>query len=182
MIKWLKFKYYTFVTTTYLIILAFIAFCGWYNHRIWETLGLFIAYLCLRYAYPKTFHCKKFLHCFLMTITVFAIVIPAVLPLSVSIFSSIFFGSLIGLGLCKLEEYQELKHIEFAKKTIFDLTTDEFYEVLNKANICDEEKRAVELRVVKHLKGKDWYNAMGYSKRNCQYLYKKGVEKLNKLL
>ena len=73
-------------------------------------------------------------------------------------------------------------HEEMRKPSIFDLDRNELAKLLNTANITEEEKKAVGLRLLEHYKGKQWYRAMGYCKRNCQYLYKSGVEKLNKQL
>lgn len=177
--KWIKIKYHLFVATIYVLIIATIFTCAWFNNKFLETIGLFSSFLVLRYAFPSTFHCKKFLNCIITTIIVFITIIPHILPLSVSIFSSIFFGGLIGLGLCKFEEMQIKKEKEFAQKTIFDLTNEELLELINITNLTEEEKMAVKLRLINHLKGQQWYNAMGYSKRNCQYLYKHAVDKLN---
>lgn len=179
--KWLKFKFYLFVYFWYSVIFANIFICAWFNHRMWETVGLLVAYFTLRYMFPRTFHCKKFFHCIFFSTATFWLVIPAVLPLSISIFSSIFFGALIGLVLCKIEEHEEKGRREL-ENTIFELPLDKQKELIANTNLSEEERKAVELRLIEHLKGTQWYDAMGYSKRNCQYLYKHGIEKLNKRL
>lgn len=182
MSKWLKFRFYCFVAFWYVVIFASIFICGWFNGKLIEATALLASYLILRYAYPKTYHCKQYWQCIFFSITTFCVVIPLTLPLSVSIFSSIFFGGLIGLGLCQLQTYEDKMHEEMRKPSIFDLDRNELARLLNTANITEEEKKSVGLRLLEHYKGQQWYRAMGYCKRNCQYLYKSGVEKLNKQL
>lgn len=182
MSKWLKFKYYLFVGFWYAVIFAGIYISAWFNGKVVEATLLLIAYFVLRYTFPKTYHCKQYWQCIFFSITAFCVVIPMVLPISVSIFSSIFMGGIIGLVLCRVQEFAELKERELNQPTIFELTKDELCQLLESTIMSDEEKRAVELRVIEHYKGNQWYTAMGYCKRQCQYLYKHGLEKLNKQL
>ena len=180
--KWLKFKYYCFVTFAYLFIFGCIGFSAWINHREIEAIFLFVAYLMLRYAFPKTFHSKSFYRCIFYTIVMFWVAIPMVLPLCVSIFSSIAVGWFIGFVLYKLQDYIDHMQAKFKRKTIYDLTKEELYALMENSTLSEEEKDAVEYRVIYHYKGKRWYQAVGYSKRQCQYLIKYAVEKLNNLI
>ncbi|MBQ7798046.1 MAG: hypothetical protein IJ371_02880 [Clostridia bacterium] len=112
----------------------------------------------------------------------FWVAIPMVLPLCVSIFSSIAVGWFIGFVLYKLQDYIDHMQAKFKRKTIYDLTKEELYALMENSTLSEEEKDAVEYRVIYHYKGKRWYQAVGYSKRQCQYLIKYAVEKLNNLI
>ena len=180
--RWIKFKFGLFVATAYTFIFGNIFVCAWLNDSIIATVILLIGFFGLRYAFPKTYHCKKFLCCVIFSTITFWVVIPINLPITISIFSGIFVGGLIGYVLYKLADYTELKLAQFKRKTIFDLTKEELYALMENSTLSDEEKDAVEYRVICHYKGKQWYQAVGYSKRNCQYLYKRAVEKLNNLI
>ena len=180
--KWIKFKFALFVGLAYLFIFGNIFVCAWLNDSMIGTIILLVGFFGLRYVFPKTYHCKKFWYCVIFSSITFWVVVPINLPISVSIFSGIFFGGLIGWVLYKLQDYTDLKLKEFKKKTIFDLTKEELYELMGNSTLTDQEKDAVEYRVIYHYKGQKWYQSVGYSKRNCQYLYKSAVTKLNNLI
>ena len=156
----------------------FIAVCKYVDKHQWLLLAVLLAnYLIVGYIY----FCAV-LNQLKLTGKQFLVLIPINLPISISIFSGIFFGGLIGWVLYKLQDYTDLKLKEFKKKTIFDLTKEELYELMGNSTLTDQEKDAVEYRVIYHYKGQKWYQSVGYSKRNCQYLYKSAVTKLNNLI
>lgn len=167
----------------YLVFIAIQIAIAYFLDRILELTIILISYTLLRWCYPKTWHHKQVLYCLLYSIAFFIILQKLSLPLSVSLFSGIVLAILFTYYLYKFQCLVDIK-IEKTKntRTVFDLTKTEFYELLNDSTISQEEKDAVELRVLEHYKGKQWYTAMGYCKRQCQYLYKHGLEKLNKQL
>lgn len=167
----------------YLVFISAQIMIAYFLERILELAIILISYTLLRWCYPKTWHHKQVLYCLLYSVAFFMILQRLSLPLSVSLFSGIVISILFTYYLYKFQCVLDAK-IEKTKstRTVLDLTKTEFYELLNESTISQEEKDAVEYRVIYHYKGQQWYQACGFCKRNCQYLYNSGIRKLNNQL
>lgn len=167
----------------YLVFISAQLVIAYFLERILELAIILISYTLLRWCYPKTWHHKQVLYCLLYSVAFFMILQRLSLPLSVSLFSGIVISILFTYYLYKFQCVLDAK-IEKTKsiRTVLDLTKTEFYELLNESTISQEEKDAVEYRVIYHYKGQQWYQACGFCKRNCQYLYNSGIRKLNNQL
>lgn len=167
----------------YLVFISAQIVIAYFLERILELAIILISYTLLRWCYPKTWHHKQVLYCLLYSVAFFMILQRLSLPLSVSLFSGIVISILFTYYLYKFQCVLDAK-IEKTKstRTVLDLTKTEFYELLNESTISQEEKDAVEYRVIYHYKGQQWYQACGFCKRNCQYLYNSGIRKLNNQL
>lgn len=167
----------------YLVFISAQIVIAYFLERILELAIILISYTLLRWCYPKTWHHKQVLYCLLYSVAFFMILQRLSLPLSVSLFSGIVISILFTYYLYKFQCILDAK-IEKTKstRTVLDLTKTEFYELLNESTISQEEKDAVEYRVIYHYKGQQWYQACGFCKRNCQYLYNSGIRKLNNQL
>ena len=167
----------------YLVFISAQIVIAYFLERILELAIILVSYTLLRWCYPKTWHHKQVLYCLLYSVAFFMILQRLSLPLSVSLFSGIVISILFTYYLYKFQCVLDAK-IEKTKstRTVLDLTKTEFYELLNESTISQEEKDAVEYRVIYHYKGQQWYQACGFCKRNCQYLYSSGIRKLNNQL
>lgn len=167
----------------YLVFISAQIVIAYFLGRILELAIILISYTLLRWCYPKTWHHKQVLYCLLYSVAFFMILQRLSFPLSVSLFSGIAISILFTYYLYKFQCVLDAK-IEKTKstRTVLDLTKTEFYELLNESTISQEEKDAVEYRVIYHYKGQQWYQACGFCKRNCQYLYNSGIRKLNNQL
>lgn len=167
----------------YLVFISAQIVIAYFLDRLLELAIILISYTLLRWCYPKTWHHKQVLYCLLYSVAFFMILQRLSLPLSVSLFSGIVISILFTYYLYKFQCVLDAK-IEKTKstRTVLDLTKTEFYELLNESTISQEEKDAVEYRVIYHYKGQQWYQACGFCKRNCQYLYNSGIRKLNNQL
>lgn len=174
------FGFYLFKYSLYSAIFLGIAVCGLINGKLAETAFLFVAFITLRYCFPKTFHSKSFYRCAFYSVLIFAVAIPNTLPLCVSLFSSVLIGLLMTYALYLIEDYVEFK----TKKEldIKDLTIEEINKYLNNASITPEEKAAIKYHILDNLKGEQFYNAMGYSKSQTLRIYKSAINKLNNLI
>lgn len=174
---------YTTRILLYLLFISIQCVIACFLNIFFEMIVILLAYTLLRWCYPKTWHHKKTLYCLLYSFVFFYILYKLVLPIYISLLSGIVLSMLFTYYLYKLQCLID-NAINKTKTTttIFDLTNEQFYDLLNASTISQEEKDAVEYRVIYHYKGVRWYQAVGYCKRNCQYLYKNGVKKLNQLL
>lgn len=176
----LKFRLYSIIILSMLII-------SYFSNRMIETPILFICYLFMRYAYPKTFHCDNVYWCVFWSIIMFYLAIPKVLPTNLSVLSSVMVSALIGLILYKIQLAKE--HKQFADKH------KEKFENKTVLNLCFEDLDKI---AKEHLSERDYsffmdmYNqklnkstiARKYatSKSNTYNWYKSLINKLNKFL
>lgn len=174
------FGFYLFKYSLYSIIYLGIAVAGVLNQKYIETAFLFIAFISLRYCFPKTFHSKSVYRCVFWSIVIFWVAIPQTLPIAVSIFSSIVSGFLMTWGLYLIQDYLDCK--VKTTLTIKDISLPTLENILNDSLLTEEEKSVIKYKHIKHLKGEKLYNAMGYSKRQTIRIYKSALEKFNKLL
>lgn len=167
----------------YLVFISAQIVIAYFLDRTLELAIILISYTLLRWCYPKTWHHKQVLYCLLYSVAFFTILQRLSLPLSASLFSGIVISILFTYYLYKFQCILDTK-IEKTKstRTVLDLTKTEFYELLDESTISQEEKDAVEYRVIYHYKGQQWYQACEFCKRNCQYLYNSGIRKLNNQL
>ena len=174
------FGFYLFKYSLYSIIYLGIAVAGVLNQKYIETAFLFIAFVALRYCFPKTFHSKSVYRCVFWSIVIFWVAIPQTLPIAVSIFSSIVSGFLMTWVLYLIQDYLDCK--VKTTLTIKDISLPTLENILNDSLLTEEEKSVIKYKHIKHLKGEELYNAMGYSKRQTIRIYKSALEKFNKLL
>lgn len=172
--------FYIFKYSLYSIIYLGIIAAGILNHRYIETVFIFISYISLRYCFPKTFHSKIVYRCVFWSIVSYWIGIPHTLPIGVSIFSSVIVGFAITYVLYIIQDYVDFK--EKKELTLFDLPKDRLQEYIDNSTLKDEERLALKFYVIDHYKGEQFYNAMGYSKRQCLRIYKSAVNKINNLI
>ena len=174
------FGFYLFKYSIYSVIYLGIAAAGIANQKYIETVFLFIAFISLRYCFPRTFHSKSVYRCAFYSIMIFWIAIPHVLPITVSLFSSVIVGFIMTWILYLVQDYVDFK--TKSEKTIFDLTRHQLEDILANSLLSLEEKDAIQYKIIEKLKGKYFYQAMGYSKRQSLRIYKTAVDKLNKLI
>ena len=166
----------------YFLFISCLFTYSWFINKIFECMIVLATYTLLRWCFPRTWHHHKTLNCITYSIIGFCIFTTLTLPLSMSICSGVVVGLLVTYFLYKIQTYIEFGIAKAKQKTIYDLTKDELYALMENSTLSQEEKDAVEYRVIYHYKGKRWYQAVGYSKRNCQYLIKRAEEKLNNLI
>ena len=140
-----------------------------------EAISYLIAYFVLRYKFDVTYHHRSPVVCILLTISMFVLSVIFVEPLYMSLFSSIIFAFLCSMILYLIQYILDLK--EQNEITLFDLSKDELYKVIDNYILKTEERYAIEFYVINGLKGEEFYNAMGYSKRQCLSIYKSAVKK-----
>lgn len=193
----MKFRFFIFKYGLYSLIFLAIGISAYFNHKIIETLLLFISYVSFRYMYPKTFHHSSFYWCIFWSITIFWVAIPISIPRNISILFSIILGSYIGFSLFKVKDYIDNKNdvllikkeLDILKaenanltkintKSIETMTRIEFENYAINKGINISYRHTAWLIYHELLKGKDLYEASGYSESQIKRIRKVLIKNL----
>lgn len=172
--------FYTFKYSLYAIIYIGIGVTAVLHQKLLETIFLFLAFVFLRYCFPKTYHCDNVYHCVFWSIAIFFIAVPYTPNVSISIFGSVLIGCTMSMVLYYVQDYYEIKSTQ--AKTIDILSKDELVQLLNNSLLTEEEKSAIRYYVIEKVKGETFYKKMGYSKRQTLRIYKSAITKINKII
>ena len=102
-------KFRLFQAATYGIVFATIALMAVITGKYIETIGLFVSFVALRYAFEKTWHSKSFWRCIFISCVVFAVSIFFVPNKGVSILACIAFGLCIDYVAYKYKDYEDIR-------------------------------------------------------------------------
>ena len=173
----------------YLIVFASIALCSWIFNKWIEGIMFCIAHTAIRTAFDKQFHFNTTAYCLTLTLAIIWFAIPITLPLAVSLLSSIpvaflicFFGYLAQDRLDKAKKIRELnKHNrelldKIMHKDIFTMSEEELYAHCRSRGLDETDCKIAYLMIIERLKGKELYEAIGYSERQTKRKRKKILE------
>lgn len=173
----------------YLIVFASIALCAWIFDKWIESTMLCIAHTAVRTAFDKQFHFNTTAYCLSLTLAIIWFAIPITLPLATSLLSSIpiaflicFVGYLAQDRLDKIRKIRKLnKRIrallnKIIRKDIFTMSEDELYEHCRSRGLDDFDCKIAYFIIIERLKGKELYEAIGYSERQTKRKRKKILE------
>ena len=162
----------------HIIILSSVALCSWLFGRWVQGVQFCIAHYTIRNAFDKQFHFNKTAYCIGLSLLIVWFSIPSTLPLSVSLLSGIpvaFIICIIGfvvqdridliVATRKLDKYVDDLLNNISHKDIYAMTDDELYEHCRTCGLSEEDCRIAHFVVFDRLKGKELYDAIGYSKR-----------------
>lgn len=102
-------KFRLFQAATYGIVFATIALMAVITGKYIETIGLFVSFVALRYAFVKTWHSKSFWRCIFISCVVFVVAIAFVPNKGVSILACIAFGLFIDYVAYKYKDYEDIR-------------------------------------------------------------------------
>lgn len=155
-------------------ILTGIAYC---MNSVIELYIMLISFLIAKQRYKYKFHCKSSLQCLLLSVGVFVIALRVTLPLGISYICS----GICGLVIAYVGQYAgESKFIredyayiepryntlieEQRKQDVYSLSEDDLRKYCRSFNFDEIDEEIVVQRLIYHLKGKDLYDKIGYSK------------------
>lgn len=155
-------------------ILTGIAYC---MNSVIELYIMLISFLIAKQRYKYKFHCKSSLQCLLLSVGVFVIALRVTLPLGTSYICS----GICGLVIAYVGQYAgESKFIredyayieprynalieEQRKQDVYSLSEDDLRKYCKSFNFDEIDEEIVIQRLIYHLKGKDLYDKIGYSK------------------
>lgn len=116
-------KFKLFQISTYAIVFLAIGLMAFLTEKCIETVALFISFICLRYAFSKTYHSNSFWLCILISIVVFIVAILFMPNKHLSLLTCIIFGLIIDYVAYKVKDYSdlELSMQEFTKPKPFSV-------------------------------------------------------------
>lgn len=155
-------------------ILTGIVYC---MNSVVELYTMLISFLIAKQRYKYKFHCKSSLQCLLLSVGVFVIALRVTLPLGTSYICS----GICGLVIAYVGQYAgESKFIredyayiepryndlieEQRKQDVYSLSEDDLRKYCKSFNFDEIDEEIVIQRLIYHLKGKDLYDKIGYSK------------------
>lgn len=146
-----KLKLFIFNLLFDLTMFLIIGFCAYFNHKIKETVLFYIAWINLRYVFPKVFHFKQsrkpilnVLGCLVCSALIFIFTIPHIAPLHISLFSSITISAFINFLLYKIQCYLDYKDF-YIKHTKFSVETATTEQIENLGKILHYKRDKIEL-------------------------------------
>lgn len=159
----------------YILVLANLAVTAWITGKWVEAAIFAVAFLAFRYKFTDILHFKNTFHCILFSNALVFIAIPTILPITSTLFGGIigafavnYFASLIASNVFRQREMERLAELEYERRAreIYAMPEDELREYCKSLGFDDIDTEIVVQRVIYHLKGRDLYEKIGYSKRN----------------
>lgn len=148
-----------------------------------------VAHICIRRVFDKQFHFNSTAYCLTLTLAIIWFAIPITLPLATSLLSSIliaflicFFGYLaqdrvdLLLQVKKLNKDIERLIEKISHKDIYAMNETELYNHCRNCGLDDVECKIAYYVVIERLKGKELYEAIGYSEAQAKRKRKKILE------
>lgn len=165
----------------YLIVFSSIALCSWFFDRWIEGLMLCVAHTCIRHNFNKQFHFNSTAYCLILTLSLIWFTIPITLPIGVSLLSSIpiaFIICFVGfIAQDRVDVLFEIKRLNkyvnelletITHKDIYTMSEKELYEHCRNCGLSEEDCRIAYFIVIERLKGRELYDAIGYSERQSK--------------
>lgn len=165
----------------YLIVFSSIALCAWFFDRWIEGLMLCVAHTCIRHNFNKQFHFNSTAYCLILTLSLIWFTIPITLPIGVSLLSSIpiaFIICFVGfIAQDRVDALFEIKRLNkyvnelletITHKDIYAMSEKELYEHCRNCGLSEEDCRIAYFIVIERLKGRELYDAIGYSERQSK--------------
>lgn len=103
----LEVQFRLFQISTYSLVFSAIILMALLTGKYIETTFLFIAFVTLRYAFPKTYHANSFWACIAISIIIFVVAIMFVPNKNISILACIIFGLTIDFLAYKYKDYDD---------------------------------------------------------------------------
>ena len=133
-----KVKFRLFQAATYGIVFATIALMAVITGKYIETIGLFVSFVALRYAFEKTWHSKSFWMCIFISCIVFVVAIGFVPNKGVSILACIAFGLCIDYVAYKYKDYEDVRLELYKPFNVDTCTRDELLARCREVGLSDE--------------------------------------------
>ena len=105
----LEVQFRLFQISTYALVFSAIILMAFLTGKYIETVGLFVAFVFIRYAFKKTYHSNSFWACIAISIIIFVIAILFMPNKNISLLSCIAFGLIIDFLACKYKDYENKK-------------------------------------------------------------------------
>ena len=174
-------KFRLFQAATYGIVFATIALMAVITGKYIETIGLFVSFVSLRYAFAKTWHSKSFWNCIFISCVVFVLAIGFVPNKSISLLACVTLGLSIDFIAYKYKDYDDMR-LELNKPFNVDACTEaELLTRCRQIGLSDENtKLAVEF-FIKKTRQSAIADFLCINEKSVQIRKKRLRQKLNKI-
>lgn len=135
-----------------------------------------VAHICIRNSFEKQFHFNSTAYCLILTLAIVWFAIPITMSTATSLLSSIpiaFIICFIGYvaqdwvdgkkQIKKLNEDIQNLLAKINHKNIYSMNEQELYDHCRKCGLSDVECKIAYYIIIERLKGKELYEAIGYS-------------------
>lgn len=169
-----------------LIVNSIIFAVAYFSSRIIETIFFYISWRVFRFAVPKIFHVRlkspimSVVGCGICSCATFVISIKLMLPIGVSLFSSVIVGSLVNFVLYKVQDYIDLKNLQMKEEiNIYSMPEDELRNYAKSKHISEQIIDTLVLRVIHNYKWVEIQQQRNFTKDGIRYHKEQLNKKLN---
>lgn len=149
-------KFFVYELWQHLLIFTVIVFSAWLFDKPIEAVMFVVAHCVIRGCCDKQYHCESTTCCMLLSGAIIFFGIMAILPTEVSLLCSIPISILIAyVGSLAVKE----------KPNIYAMDKAELYAHCRSRGLDDVECKIAYYIIIERLKGKELYEATGYSER-----------------
>lgn len=172
----------------YILVLANLYNTAWICDKYIEAFSFAVAFCVLRYRFLNILHCSSTLRCMLLTNGIVFVFIPITIPIANSLFGGLlagfsvnFMADLIASNIFRSKEKKQLEKLlkEKNDRGVYSFDEARLREHCRSYNLDPIDEEIVIQRLIYHLRGKDLYEKIGYSKPQMLRREKKIEEKLN---
>lgn len=157
----------------YILVLFNLFITAWITGKYIEAVSFAITFCVLRYRFVNILHCNTTFKCMLLTNGIVFVFIPITIPLTNSLFGGLLAGFVVNYGanliassIFREKEKTELNALRKEKhdRDIYKLNEADLREHCRSYNLDPIDEEIVVQRLIHHLKGKELYDRIGYSK------------------
>lgn len=168
-----KFRLFIKALPQYILVMVTLFVTAWITGKCIESISFAISFCVLRYKFDNILHCNTTFKCMLLTNSIVCVAIPITIPLSNSLFGGLISGfavnyaaNLIASNIFRQKEKRELEALKKEKRmqTVYSMTETEMRAYCKSYNLDYIDEEIVIQRLIYHLKGKELYDKIGYSK------------------
>lgn len=182
----IKLKIFAINFTFELVINSIILGIAYLSGKILETLGFYLAWITFRHAFPKICHFRtnnpivSICGCLICSVGCFVLAMRLMLPIYISIFSSVLVGIIINFGLYKIEDYLQMKR-QIAENSIdiYKMSEDELRNYAKSKGLSEMIIDTLVLKVVHNYRWCEIRDERDYTRHALDYHRKRINEKLN---
>lgn len=162
----------------YLLVIAFVSFCAWLFDKPFEAIMFCVAHIVVRRVFDKQYHCGTTSMCTSLTLTIAFFGIATILPVAISLLSTIpiaCFISWIGyIAQDRIDLLKQRKHEE-----IFMMTEEQLRELGRKNELSDIQQDILVHRLIDRWKISQICEYRKYGRTTIKYHIGEIKKKLN---
>lgn len=157
----------------HILVITNLAITAWITGKYIEAICFAISFCVLRFRVINILHCNTTLKCMLLTNGIVFVFIPITIPLTNSLFGGLiagfavnYFADLIASNFFRQKEKLELDALKSEKhsRNVYSMGEQELRAYCKSYNLDFIDEEIAVQRLIHHLKGKDLYDKIGYSK------------------